>query len=155
MPAVHVEAYPPVTPTEDESRLARELSERLSARLGERPEIQVQFIGGTSSKEDPIPIPASALRLLCTIVAEMAKGNSVTLMPTHAELTTQQAAEFLNVSRPFLVGLLEQGRIPYRKVGTHRRVLFTDLMDYKKKTYELRQKALDELTDLTEELNLY
>ena len=155
MSTVHFESYPPVAPTPDEARLARELSERLTAHLGEQPEIQVQFIGGKHSQEDPIPVPASALRLLCAILTEMAKGHPVTLMPTHAELTTQQAADLLNVSRPFLVGLLEQGRIPYRKVGTHRRVLFTDLMEYEKKSSELRLKALDEMVALSEEMGLY
>lgn len=84
----------------------------------------------------------------------MAAGNAVTLIPVHAQLTTQQAADVLNVSRPFLVSLLEEGKIPHVKVGTHRRILFEDLMRYKNSVDRERRKALDELVTQSEALGM-
>jgi len=85
---------------------------------------------------------------------QMAEGTAVTLLPTQAELTTQQAAAILNVSRPFLVRLLEHGQIPYRKVGTHRRILLRDVIAYQEGTDTARVRSLDELANLSQELNL-
>ena len=84
----------------------------------------------------------------------MAAGNAVAITPLHPELTTQQAADFLNVSRPFLVGLLEEGKLPFRKVGTHRRILYNDLMAYKQQEDQARRRVLNELAKQAQELGL-
>jgi excisionase family DNA binding protein len=154
MSAMLFEMFEPVTPTEDDSRLAQESSRRLAAHLGARRDVRVQILEKGRPAGEALTIPLAALRLLTRILAEMAEGNAVTLIPVHAELTTQQAADVLNVSRPFLVRLLEEGQIPYRKVGTHRRVLFKDLIDYKKKIDAQRRKALDELAAQAQELDM-
>jgi excisionase family DNA binding protein len=144
-----------VTPSEDDARLARESSRRLAKLLATRRKkpLKVRFEPDGGSAE-AISIPVSAFRLLTEILTEMARGNAVTLIPIHAELTTQQAADLINVSRPFLVEQLEKGTIPYRKVGTHRRILFKDLMHYKQTIDAKRLKALEELSALDQELGL-
>jgi excisionase family DNA binding protein len=142
-----------VTPTEEDSRLARESIHRLAPHLGLQRNTQVQIMD-EDRPGDILTLPAPALHLLYSILTEMANGNAVALIPIHAELTTQQAADILNVSRPFLVELLEQRKIPYRKVGTHRRILFKDLMAYKHQTDADRLEALRELAEQAQELGL-
>jgi excisionase family DNA binding protein len=100
-------------------------------------------------------LPVAAVRLLHDLLREMAQGHAVSLVPMHAELTTQQAADALNVSRPFLVKLLETDQLPHRKVGTHRRVRFEDLMRYKHTIDAKRLETLKKLTEESEELGLY
>lgn len=141
-----------VTPTTRDAQLAQESSRQLAKILDvgkERVRIRVQPDGG---KAETVSIPLSAFRLLTDILTEMAKGNAISLIAVHAELTTQQAADLLNVSRPYLIELLEEGKIPFRKVGTHRRILFQDVMAYKQKIDQGRLKALEELSALDQEL---
>lgn len=99
-------------------------------------------------------LPANALRLLKDILQQMAAGNGVSVIPKHAELTTQEAANMLNVSRPYIVKLLERGEIPFSKAGTHRRILFSDLMDYQKKTKQQTKESLDALAASAQELDM-
>lgn len=143
----------PVAPSEDDSRLARESSRRLASHLERKPVLKLQVVEDGQPGE-VLSIPTSALRLLQGILAEMAEGNGVTLIPLHAELTTQQAADLLNVSRPYLVRLLEEGEIPFRKIGTHRRVLLRDVMEYRRRIDLQREAALDELAAQAQELGL-
>jgi excisionase family DNA binding protein len=100
-------------------------------------------------------VPREAAVLLAQVLGYLASGEGVTVMPESAELTTQQAAEFLNVSRPYLIKLLETGKIPFRLVGTHRRVRFRDLREYKNRDDLERRRAADDLTGLSQELGLY
>lgn len=102
-----------------------------------------------------VELPASVFHLLQVAVHHLARGQAVTLVPVDRELTTQQAADLLNISRPYLVKLLEQGAIPYTKTGSHRRIRFTDLMNYKLRRDGQRAGALTHLTQLSQELGLY
>lgn len=105
-------------------------------------------------KGDFLKIPKKAALLLFDILDKMAEGKSFTLIPSDAEISTQQAADMLNVSRPHLVKLLEEGIIPFKKVGTHRRIELKHLIGYQQKSEENRDKKLDFLTKQAQELNL-
>jgi excisionase family DNA binding protein len=101
-----------------------------------------------------LTLPVAAARLLEHLLTEMAHGNAVTLIPVHAELTTQEAADYLNVSRPYLIRLLEENAIRFHKVGTHRRVRFQDLKAYKERIDAKREKTMNELVAEAQELGL-
>ncbi len=144
-----------VPPTAADAQIALESSRRLSRVLAAEPKNAVRVrIEPENEPGEAISIPVTAFRLLNDILAEMAKGNAVTVIPIHAELTTQQAAEALNVSRPFLIDQLDKGALPYRKVGTHRRVMLKDLLDFKQTMDRNRLEALEELSALDQELGL-
>jgi excisionase family DNA binding protein len=153
MSTLLTEGFETVTPTEAETQLARESSRRLAPHLGGQGEARIRLLDN-GARGETVVIPASALRLLQHILTEMAQGNAVSLIPVNAELTTQQAADLLNVSRPFLVKLLDEGRLPCRKVGSHRRVLFRDLMAYKRRIDADRLRVLDELAAQAQELGM-
>ena len=139
----------PRLPTEDERNLARQSSEKL-ARFRKPRNVSVRVEDG----KELIPIPLSAFKILSNILAEMARGNAVTYIPIHAELTTQQAANLLNISRPFLIKLLKSGKIAFHLVGSHRRIKFKDLMSYKQKIDGERRKAFREITAESQDLGL-
>ncbi|WP_231510176.1 helix-turn-helix domain-containing protein [Streptosporangium roseum] len=94
------------------------------------------------------------MSLLAFILAQAAEGRGVTVIPSHAELTTQQAADMLNVSRPHLIKLLEEGEMPFRLVGKHRRVTYEDLQEYKRRDDVRRRTAADQLAALGQELGI-
>lgn len=97
-------------------------------------------------------IPESAFNALMFVVTSMARGQTITLMPHGKDLTTQEAADLLHISRPHLIKLLDEGVIPHHKVGTHRRVRIEDLLAYRDQRSTARREKLDELTRLSEEL---
>ena len=147
------QGFTPTMPSETEALLAQESSRQLARLLDEKPAVKVQILTENNT-DGVVTVPGSAMRMLVQILAEMADGNAVTLTPIHAELSTQQAADLLNVSRPYLVQLLERGEIPCHKVGTHRRVLLTDLLCYKNDLKAKRRQVLAELTAQAQELNM-
>lgn len=139
-------------PTAHEAEQAKITSRALSKyACNERLHLK---IANNNNEADDLILPGHALNLLLEILTEMSKGNAITVMPIHAELSTQETAELLNVSRPYLVELLEQGKIPFRKVGTHRRVLAKDVFSYKQRIDAERLQALEELTAQAQELGM-
>ncbi|MBA4062537.1 MAG: DNA-binding protein [Isosphaera sp.] len=147
------ENFETVAPSEADAVLARESSRLLATRkLGRRASVRLRLDDGEEG--DAVAVPTSAVRLFLHLLTEMSLGNAVTLIPTHAELTTQQAADLLNVSRPYVVKLLDESKIPSRTVGKYRRVRFDDLMAYKRKDDEARAKVLDQLTAEAQELGM-
>lgn len=142
-----------VAPTERESQLAKESSRALSSFVRDTEEQTIRVLP-EDGRQEAVTIPAVAFRLLVKILMQMAQGNAVTLISVQAELTTQEAADLLNVSRPFLVKLLEGSEIPYRKVGTRRRVLYKDVAEYKRRIDEGRRSTLDELAVQAQELGM-
>jgi excisionase family DNA binding protein len=142
----------PEIPSEAEAVLAKQTKEILAPRIGKNTSIDLRAMDFAS--EPTVKIPASAARLLVQILDEMSRGTSVKIVPVHAELTTQEAADLLNVSRPALIQMLEQEQIPFRKVGTHRRIPFAKAIEYKRKLESDRKAALAELIAYDQEIGL-
>jgi excisionase family DNA binding protein len=103
---------------------------------------------------DEVVLPREAFELLLGVLGAMAEGNAVTLVPVHTELTTQQAADLLQVSRPHFVELLDGGRIPFRMVGTHRRVLARDVFAYRDEARAASERAMEELAAIAQKQGL-
>ncbi|HLJ64680.1 MAG TPA: helix-turn-helix domain-containing protein [Stellaceae bacterium] len=137
-----------IVPSKEDAEMATEAS-RILATSRTEGEFRVQLDNG-----QVLILPYAVERLLSHILTEMSHGNAVSIIPIHAELTTQEAAEYLNVSRPYLIGLLEQGKIKFHRVGTHRRIRFLDIKEYKEEIDRQRDAALDELAEQAQELDM-
>jgi excisionase family DNA binding protein len=148
-PVIH---SPLTLPIEREVQAAIEGQRTLAAWLATRFETQQIQIFDEQNKAHSVELPTSALRLLVDILAELAAGNAVKVVPVHAELTTQEAADLLNVSRPHLIKLLESGDLSYHKTGKHRRVRFADLMDYKNRRDTASERAMTLLAEQAQAL---
>ncbi len=137
---------------DSEAELAREALPIIKHCLAQLTDETVPLTVQADAQWFPTKLPRTALELLASILANLAAGRPVQLVPGHAELTTQQAADILNVSRPFLIGLLKAGEIDYRMVGTHRRITADSLMAYMRADDAKRRAAADELTQLSDEM---
>ena len=140
-------------PSKEEQRAALESYDALAASIeqlrSENPEIEIE------ETEEKIRIPISALKLLAKILKEISLGNPISIVPIATELTTQAAAEFLGCSRPHLVKLLEDGKIPFTKVGKHRRIKYEAVAKYKKDIKSRQRTKIQKLMELDEESGLY
>jgi excisionase family DNA binding protein len=140
-------------PTKEEQRAARESYDALASSIehlrSEIPEIEIE------ETEEKIRIPIRALRFLAKILKEIGRGNPISIVPIATEMTTQAAAELLGCSRPHIVRLLEEGKIPYTKVGKHRRIKYEDVVIFKKEMKAKQRNKIQELMQLDEESGLY
>jgi len=140
-----------VLPSEQDAQLATESSRTLSALAPTEAteEFRVHLEGG-----QVLRLPSAVKTLLIHLLTEMSRGNAVTIIPIHAELTTQEAATFLNVSRPHLISLLKKGEIKFHMTGTHRKIRFEDLSAYRQKRAAESEDAMAELAKQAQELNM-
>ncbi|MEX0660376.1 MAG: helix-turn-helix domain-containing protein [Balneolaceae bacterium] len=141
-------------PTRKEQQAARESKEKLDRISGKLKKSTKEIELGVRGEKDHFKIPVSAFRFLSTILEHMADGKAISIIPADTEITTQQAADMLNVSRPHVVKLLEEKALPFHKVGTHRRIKLKDLEAYRAKMEKDREEALTELTRISQELDL-
>jgi excisionase family DNA binding protein len=138
---------PIVAPEEERSTIAS-IEVFLDSKRGQA----ARLVGPT---KEGVPIPASLRRVLVAAARQLADGNGVSIIPVTAEVTTQQAADVLNVSRPFVIGLLDKGEIPFHKVGTHRRIQLRDLLAYRRRRDASRRAVIDRLASEAQELGIY
>jgi len=147
----------PVLVSESDATVARSAATRLGELLRrvtrtKTPRMRIRPEG--AGKDVQLAVPAAALRLLVDALNEMARGNAVTVAAVHAELTTQQAADLLNVSRPYLIKRLDAGEIPFRRVGNRRKVKLGNLLAYKHRDEARRRATADELAAEAQRLKL-
>jgi len=138
-------------PSDKERDAANSLRKILAAHAQSQEESVLKVVDPSGTPTEIFITPALS-ELLMELLRHVGKGDAVTLVPVHQKLTTQQAADILNVSRPYLIGLLEKGEIPFDLVGRHRRILANKLFEYKSSRDRERAKALEELAQIDSEL---
>ncbi|WP_247424189.1 helix-turn-helix domain-containing protein [Ralstonia pseudosolanacearum] len=141
---MNVSSISKVQPSEEDVTLAREAGRTLAAVLATGAAVRQVDIRDGSGRVRSVQMPVAALQLLQDVLDQIEKGCAVSVVSMHTELTTQEAAQMLGVSRPFFVQILERGDIPFHKIGTHRRVRYRDVLDYKKRLDAQRQHATEE-----------
>ncbi|MDL2356772.1 MAG: helix-turn-helix domain-containing protein [Pseudomonadota bacterium] len=146
-----------VLENEEEVALAKAAQRCIVSALDHSRAISIVIVEDGIERLDQSPLlrlPPKVLRLLADMLGSLAQGKAVAIVPKERDVTTQEAAVFLNVSRPYLVRLLEEGKIAYHKVGTHRRLRFADVVQYKEDRQKRSQDALQRLADQAQELNM-
>lgn len=140
-------------PSQQDQEQAKQVQRHL-AQLGVGDSGRCQLRLQTPSGEETVELPHAVIGLLNRILSEMADGNAMTLVPVHAELTTSQAADLLNISRPHFIKLLESGAVPFTKVGSHRRIRAEEVLRYREQRIAQRREVLQQLTEEAERLGL-
>lgn len=146
-----IRRHEPVRARREERSSIAKLSSALHAAI-DRPDARCSLVG---PRGESIELPEPIFHLLARVAEVLARGDAITLVPVHQELTTQQAADLLNISRQYLVRLLEEGKIPYTRTGKHRRLRIDDVVAYKQVRDRERGESLDELARLSDELGGY
>lgn len=140
-------------PTKEEQRIAKVSYLALTATLesihSANPQIEIE------ETEEKIKIPLKALKLLATILKATSQGKPISIVPIATEMTTQAASQLLGCSRPHLISLLETGKIPFIKVGKHRRIKYEDVEKYKDQMYSKQRNRIIEMMKMDEDLGLY
>lgn len=151
--AIQKSVIQPIVADDTEAGIARTAAARLKRMIvaSDRLEIVIEPNGAAAG---PVPIPPRAAGMILELLTAMGDQTPVSLIPHDTELTTQQAADYLKVSRPYLIQQIEGGDLPARKVGSHRRIRFSDLVAYQQAVNERQLKALAELNDEARRLGL-
>lgn len=140
-------------PTKYEQQMAKQSCTSLFSAMeqikNDYAEIEIEETGAK------IVVPIKALKMLGEILKAMSKGNPITIVPQATEVTTQMASEILGCSRPYIVKLLEEGKIDYTKIGKHRRIKYEDIVNYKRRTKEEQKALLIDIMNSDEESGLY
>jgi excisionase family DNA binding protein len=143
-----------IEPGDVDAGIADRTARRIRDYLASHPDDDPLEIHVEGDDNEVLVVPRAGAAMLAQVMSQLARGEGVTLVPNAAQLTTQQAADMLNVSRPYLIGLLESGQIAFTKVGRHRRVQFTALAEYKRHADQRTREAADEMSELGQELGL-
>ncbi|MFY2508858.1 helix-turn-helix domain-containing protein [Vibrio pectenicida] len=141
-------------PSDEEIALARLGSQELSAVMEMNGEAQTINVVDKSGRTHEVTLPSSVLSMMIEMMTQLGQGNSVRITPIHAELTTQEGADMLNMSRPTFIKLLDSEEIPYSRTGNRRKVAYADLMAYKNQLEDNRLAALAELSELDQEMDM-
>ena len=148
-----VQEMTPPPMTEQDADMAR-VAQRLIMEALDRSKAVAITLTSNRGKQTAIEVPPAALKLIGQLLGAMAEGRPITVLPSSREFTTVEAAHFLNVSRPFVIKEIEEGRLPHRMVGTHRRIALEDLLIYARKMREKQAAALERMAENARELGL-
>jgi excisionase family DNA binding protein len=144
-----------ISAEENEKPALQKMEGALNREIYSLQSVDCPFLRLTEPNGESLEIPMSVFRVLKRIVEYMAQGKAFSVIPYDQTMSTQDAADFLNVSRPYVVRLLEAGEIPFTKVGTHRRIQFGHLLEYQKRRSQERRQALAEMLEISQETGTY